>query len=86
MPHDALEDSHGGTVAHLATAPSLPWPLVSGPVAAVVATTRSIGWHFVSPRVLREDIGRTWDLLRESPASVKIAVADAVRRCRFARI
>ena len=36
--------------------------------------------------MLRDDLGRTWDLLRESPAAIEAAVADAVRRWRFARI
>jgi hypothetical protein len=86
VPQDALVAAHAGAVARLAAAPSRPWLIVSGPVAALIATTRRIGWEFLSPRVLRDDIGRTWDLLRESPAAVKVAVADSVRRWRFARI
>ena len=86
VPQDALVAAHAGAVARLAAAPSRPWLIVSGPVAALIATTRRIGWEFLSPRVLREDIGRNWDLLRESPAAVKVAVADSVRRWRFARI
>ena len=86
VPQAALVTAHAGAVARLAAAVASPWPLVAGPVAALVATARRIGWEFLSARVLRDDLGRTWDLLRESPAAVKVAVAGAVRRWRFARI
>jgi hypothetical protein len=85
VPQAALVAAHAGAVSRLAAAAS-PWPLVAGPVAAMVATARRIGWGFLSAGVMLDDLGRTWDLLRESPAAVKVAVAGAVRRWRFARI
>jgi hypothetical protein len=85
VPQAALAAAHAAAVTRLAAAAS-PWPLVAGPVAAVVATARRIGWGFLSPGVMIDDLGRTWNLLRESPAAVKVAVAGAVRRWRFARI
>ena len=47
VPHDALEAAHIGAMVRLAEAPSSPRSIVSGPVAALVATTRRIGRSFV---------------------------------------
>jgi hypothetical protein len=58
VPQAALVAAHAGAVSRLAAAAS-PWPLVAGPVAAMVATARRIGWGFLSAGVMLDDLGRT---------------------------
>ena len=86
MPHDALEDACVSAIASLRSGIDSPWHRVAGPTAAVVTTACRIGWSFVPARLIRDDIGRTRDMLRHSPAALTAAVATAVRRWRFARI
>ena len=86
IPQDALMHAYCAADTRIAATCKSPWQTVTGPVAAVILTARRIGWEFSSPRTLRDDVGRTWDLLRESPAAVKHAVAGSVRRWRFRRI
>ena len=59
------------------------WPKVKGPAAAMVASSRRLGWTVISSTELQTGQGETLDLLLDSPAAVKLEVARAVKRWRW---
>ena len=62
------------------------WARATGPVAAAVLSAVRIGWKVVAQRALADDLGNVWNLLRDSPAAVKRAVAESVRRWRLRQL
>ena len=60
------------------------WRRVAGPVAALVASLRRLGWSIGSHRQFRTDVGEQLDLLLDPPCVVAQAARRAVRRWRVA--
>ena len=85
VPLRALSDAFDHVLAEY-PAGDVPWAKVAGPVAAATASAARIGWRFVSATRVIDDLGVAWDVLRNSPACIRAAVAAAVRRWRFARV
>ncbi len=63
-----------------------PWRHVRGPACAFVATARRIGWTVTDYRTITTDDGLMLDLTRDSPALVRKAAGQAVRRWRWRRV
>ena len=57
-----------------------PWAVVHGSAAAYVATASRLGWCVQGPLSVLTDDGITLDFVVDSPAFVKAAVDDSVRR------
>ena len=85
VPLQALNGAFDCVLAEY-PAGDVPWARVAGPVAAATASAARIGWRFVSATRVIDDVGVTWDVLRNSPACIRAAVTAAVRRWRFARV
>ena len=62
------------------------WQRAAGPVAALVASLRRIGWTMPSAMEAIDDCGIAWRFDADSPAAVVKAVQQAVRRWRLVRI
>ena len=62
------------------------WRKVAGPVAALVASLKRIGWTMRNHRLMRSDIDEEFDLLLDPPCVVVQAARRSVRRWRLACI
>ena len=60
------------------------WRRVAGPVSALVAAIRRLGWAIGNHRQFRTDVGEQLDLLLDPPCVVAQAARRAVRRWRVA--
>ena len=62
------------------------WSVVAGPVAALLASIRRIGWTMPCAGLAVDDLGFQWNFLRDSPAAIAQASRDSVRRWRLLRV
>ena len=62
------------------------WSMVGGPATAVLASARRIKWQCISATTFKTDVGRTLDLLLDSPVVVANEVKAAVRRLRWEQV
>ena len=81
LPRAALGKLIAAARARLARAKN-PWAAVRGPAAAYVATASRLGWCVQGPLSVFTDDGTTLDFGVDSPAFVKAAVDESVRRWR----
>ena len=81
LPKTALGRLIAAARARLARAKN-PWAAVCGPAAAYVATASRLGWSVQGPMSVLTDDGVTLDFCVDSPAFVKAAVDESVRRWR----
>eukprot|EP00973_Karenia_brevis_P088046 12211286-Karenia_brevis.AAC.1 len=65
---------------------SSPWPAVTGPAAAFVASAWRLGWVVHDFASITTDTGLQMDMRRDSPEFIKSQVQIAVRRWRWRRI
>jgi len=84
LPAAAFRSIVNTAINKLADRPS-PWAVVSGPGAAMVASARRLGWLVKSATAVTNDLGQDIDFVLDSPAFVKDAVNQAVRRWRARR-
>ena len=47
-----------------------PWQQVVDPIDSVVMTLSQLGWKPLAPALLRDDLGREWDLYKASPGLI----------------
>ena len=80
LPRAAIGRMIAAARARLARAKN-PWAAVHGPAAAYVATASHLGWCVQGPMNVFTDDGITFDFGVDSPAFVKAAVDESVRRC-----
>ena len=73
LPHARLRTLFTKAVMRLAGAPRI-WQRVTGPAAAVVATSQRIGWTMTRFDSFTDDLGCEWLLTRDSPAAISAAV------------
>ena len=59
------------------------WRAVTGPAAALLLTTRRIGWDWVAADAFVDHAGRYWNVGRDSPARIAAAVKQAVQLKRI---
>ena len=59
---------------------------VKGPASALLATLDRIGWTAISPTLLKDDEGDTYDLRLDPPIVVKQALDRSTRCWRIRRI
>ena len=83
FPARQMEDAFIRATAKLAGARGTVWNVVTGPVTALIASTRRLGWAFDGPWRLRTDVGHIVDLRADSPAAAAAHVGEAVRRWRW---
>ena len=81
LPRVALGKLISVARARLAHAKN-PWAKVHGPAAAYVATANRVGWCVQGPLCVMTDDGVSLDFCVDSPAFVKAAVDESVRRWR----
>ena len=62
------------------------WQVVTGPVAATIATVWRLGWTFKDPRIMITDRGEQLDVLLDSPAAFKKEIVCSVRRWKLAKV
>ena len=62
------------------------WGLVTGPITALLASLRRIGWSMPNAFEVVDDLGGTWFLGSDSPGAIAATCKDAVRRWRLSRI
>ena len=62
------------------------WSVVTGPAAAVIATAARLGWAVPEYCRYVDDLGNELNLRRSSPALVRKAVVEAVRRWQTRQI
>ena len=74
---DALQLRHGE---------SLTWQHARGPLASTILTLRRIGWDLVSPHVVKDDVGQTFDLHQICPADLKVFLCQGVQRWQHERL
>ena len=62
------------------------WSVVTGPASAVIASASRLGWRVPDCTRFVDDLGVELNLRRASPARVRVAVVESVRRWQAARI
>ena len=60
--------------------------VVAGPVAALVATAKRIGWTIESATAAKDNLMQSWKFAADSLVAIASAVANSVRRWRLNRI
>ena len=78
-PASALADALRSAQRRIDSAAST-WSVVTRPAAAVLATALRLGWAVPDYCSFVDDLGYTYNLRRSSPALVKRAVVESVRR------
>ena len=73
-------------LAHAHATAARGWAAVAGPLAAAVASMRRIGWRINATTHILDDLGQSWSMVEDSPASIKDAVKRTVGRWRFQRV
>ena len=81
LPRTALSKLISVARARMASAKNV-WAKVHGPAAAYVATANRLGWSVQGPLSVLTDDGTRLDFCVDSPAFVKAAVDESVRRWR----
>ena len=84
--HEQLCAAFAEASIKLASRSDLWWQRAAGPVAALVASLRRIGWSMPSATEAIDDCGMSWQFGTDSPAAIVKAVQQAVRRWRLNRI
>jgi hypothetical protein len=77
LPQEALRGLFAKATANLDGRAS-PWSMVRGPISASVATAQRLGWRFVSPTIVVDDLERRVDLTLDPPSLVRQQVRAAV--------
>ena len=85
-PKDVFLRAMRAALRKLESTPGSGWHAATGPVMALVATTKRLGWTIPSAHTLQTDTGRLLDLELDSPAAVAFEVRNAVRRWRLSKI
>ena len=83
FPACQMENAFIGATAKLGGARGTLWSVVAGPVTALVATVRRLGWSFDGPWRILTDVGTLIDLRADSPAAAAVQVHEGVRRWRW---
>ena len=85
LPIRAMQQLVAGASRRLSQAKH-PWGVVRGPAAAFVASVQRLGWTVHTAVEVCTDSGVTLRLCLGSPAFVKHAVVESVRRWRWRRV
>ena len=85
-PSDELENAFWSARRWLNGGKGSAWSRTIGPAAAMILTSRRIGWEWSDARTVKDDEGRILDMLLDPPVAVIRAVKASVRRWRFANI
>ena len=62
------------------------WAQARGPLGATWLSLRRLGWRLVSPHVLLDDVGNTFDLHHVCPADLRPFLAEGVQRWQHERL
>ena len=62
------------------------WSKVTGPVTAMLASLRRLGWRLPCPWEAIDDRGASWNYLLDPPAAIVGAVKQSVRRWRLGKL
>jgi len=81
-----LSEAFLGVNTRLSTRRSSWWSVTSGPVAALLATVRRLGWVMDTPDSVTDDLGFKWSFVLDSPMAIATACKHSVRRWRIARV
>jgi hypothetical protein len=60
------------------------WNSVSGPVAAMTATLKRVGWRMTDATTFVDDLGEVFHVRKDSPEAIRLAVNRSTRRWRLA--
>ena len=63
-----------------------PWSRVRGPASAAWVSLSRIGWTFISPFVMRSDVGVEYDILHESPKRMLRRLKEACVRWGWRKV
>ena len=62
------------------------WQKVAGPMAALWVSAKRAGWSWTDDHTMLDDLGVSWDALRDPPIAMMHAMRRTVKRMRFAAV